>query len=499
MWFSRSIRWGALGTMVPGAPHPLPEHEAALVPLTRETLITEGPHVTIEAELTPEATVAGIERYRSLGLIANPFVVPEDPDDDAAVASEIAAAANLLLKEILVRSREDAPKPLLVLKGEVPSQYALMAMGSTERVLASDETLGVLHAYIPLFTMRVGAARATLNIVAERLAFREFEQVLARFVESVLDEPDEGLATYSTLGAERLDAFRERFLADPVAEVRRVFGEEVLERHPELAGAADLRHADLAVDTDEDDESPEIDDTVGESPGTPMLLAHAAESRDADDRAVFDYLVEYTAKHLSPVVARGLRVHRDRGLAAFAEELKVTKAPRKTLVSLLDLASQRFRKTVFLYDGFDSWLEIPTELRSRIVGVLSEVRWKTAGRAFPVMVLSPGEAPELEETFGASGTIRWEFAGLLPLQESPGELLEDVAASWVEAAALPGASIVITDPALVRIREAAQGSMSRFIRAAAAAIESAADRGLDRIDAIAEAAASETAGSEEAV
>lgn len=451
-------------------------------------------HVTLEADEQTRATsTEGTERYRSLGLIANPFVIPDDPDDDAAVASEIAAAGNLLLREVLVRSREEAPKPLLVLKGDVPTQYALMAMGSAERTLANDEALGVLHAYVPLFTMRVGAARATLNIVAERLAFRDFELVLARFVASMLEEPDVGLDTYQSLGAARLDAFVERFSADPEGEVRRVFGEEVLERHPELAGAADLRHADLAVDTDEDDESPEVDDTVGESPGTPMLLAHAAESRDADDRAVFDYLVEYTAKHLSPVVARGLRVHRDRGLAAFAEELKVTKAPRKTLGSLLDLACQRFNKTVFLYDGFENWLEIPAELRSRIVGVLSDVRWKTAGRAFPVMVLTPGEAPELEETFGASGTITWDFAGLLPLQENPGVLLENVAASWVQAAALPGSSITMEDPALVRLRQAAQGSMPRFIRAAAAAIESAAGRGSAQIDATAEAAGLEAA------
>jgi hypothetical protein len=445
--------------------------------------------VTIEADEATRATEAiGIERYRSLGLIANPFVVPDDPDDDAAVASEIAAAGNLLLKEILVRSREDAPKPLLVLKGDVPAQYALMAMGSAERSLATDEALAVLHAYVPLFTMRVGAARATLNIVAERLAFREFELVLSRFVASVLAEPDDGLETYHSLGVERLQAFTERFSADPVGEVRRVFGEDILERHPELAGTADLRHADLAVDSDEDDESPEIDDTVGESPGTPMLLAHAAESRDADDRAVFDYVVEYTAKHLSPVVARGLRVHRDRGLAAFAEELKVTKAPRKTLVSLLGLASQRFAKTVVIYDGFENWLEISADLRSRMAGVLSDVRWKTAGPAFPVMVVTPGEAPELEETFGASGSVRWDFSGLLPLQESPGELLEGVTSSWVEAAALPGATISAGDPVLVRLREAAQGSMVRFIRAASAAIESAAERGSDRIDAIAEAA-----------
>ena len=50
-------------------------------------------------------------------------------------------------------------------------------------------------------------------------------------------------------------------------------------------------------------------------------------------RAVLDYLIEYTRAHLSPVIARGLRMYRERGLSALAEELKITKAPRKTLAA----------------------------------------------------------------------------------------------------------------------------------------------------------------------
>ncbi len=431
------------------------------------------------------ASPPDLGRYSPLGLIANPFVVGDD-DDDPAVMSEIAAAGNLLLGAILERSREEAPKPLVVLKGDVPSSYPLQAMGSAERSLARDDSLNVLYAYVQLFTMRAGSTRATLNILAERLVFRDFDRLLVSYIESILAEPDTSLPSWGVAGPERLASFAERFESDPLPSVRTVFGEEVLERHQELSQVADLRHVDLPSEAEELDTAEEIDASVGDTPGTPMLLAEAVEIHSEDDRAIFDYFVEYTAVHLSPVIARGLRVHRDRGLAAFAEELKVTKAPRKTMTALLSLAALRYRKAVVIYDGFDAWLEIPSDLRSRVVGALSDLRWKTAGSAFPIFVLMPGEAPELEETFGASGTISWEFPGLIPMQEQQDVFLPDVVSGWLAAAALADASpLTLESAVLSALRDAADGSMSRFVRMARAAIESASDRGVAALDDVA--------------
>ncbi len=55
----------------------------------------------------------------------------------------------------------------------------------------------------------------------------------------------------------------------------RVFGTPEVERHDEFIGLADPRRADLDDDGDEQDESPEVDETVGDAPGTAALIAEA--------------------------------------------------------------------------------------------------------------------------------------------------------------------------------------------------------------------------------
>jgi len=445
--------------------------------------------VSLQEGSLETTTTCDIDRYASLGLIANPFVVPSDADDEATVASEIAAAGNQLLKAVHERSLEEAPRPLVVFKGEVPAQYPLQALSVAEHSFATDEALGILHAYIPLFSMRIGAVRSTLTVVAERLAFRDFESTLIAYVESILRSPDESLDAYRALGPGILDAFEAHFAQSGPEAVRSVFGAGALELHPELAEVADLRHADLAEDvSDESDSSDEIDASLGDAPATAILAAQAQQRADETSARLFDYFAAYTAEHVSPVIARALRVYRDRGLVAFAAELRVTKAPRKTLSAILKFARIRFRTAALIYDGFDSWLEVPDDTRSALVGSLSEMRWKTAGLAFPVFVLTPGEAPEIEETFGASGVIRWDFRGLFALQEEPGVILPEVIDGWLDAASVAPGALSSGDGVLAELRGAAQGSFDRFVRMAHAAVESAASRGIGTLDDAARAA-----------
>lgn len=439
--------------------------------------------VTEEASLLDGRPVPDTSRYAGLGLLANPFVRPFDPRDDVAVASEVGAAANQLLREVADRAAQATPAPLIVRKTDLPAQYPLSALSAAEYVIANDPSLNVLHAYVPLFAMRVGAGRATLNVVAERLAFRKFDTVLERFVRSALAEPDRRLEAFATLGDEGLERVAGWFEEDPAGFLEEVFGQEVLERHPELAAVADLRHVDLPDDTEAGDGAAELDDSIGEPPGTPMLLAAAQESSTTAALGAFEYLAEYASAHLSPVVARALRVRRDRGLAAFAEELKVTKAPRKTLAALLQLAGLVFDKVVIIYDGFENWLEIPEELRGRIVEALSDVRWKTAGSAFQVFLLAEDEAPEIEEAFGGHGMVHWDMQGLYEMQEQPDVLLDGVVERWLAAAARDDeGALTLGDAGLSALRERAGGSLERFVRTAHLAVESAAVRGVDRID-----------------
>jgi hypothetical protein len=240
----------------------------------------------------------------------------------------------------------------------------------------------------------------------------------------------------------------------------------------------------MEEDGEESEATAEVDSSVGDAPGTQQLLAEAASEMDTDNAAVLDYIIEYTRAHVSPVIARGLRVYRDRGMAALADELKVTKAPRKTIAKLCEFASLRYSKVVFIYDAFENWHDIEPDLRSKLVGTMSDLRWKTAGGAFPVLVVGPEEAPELEEAFGHSTRVEWGFEGLTALEDNKDDILPDVVNGWLASAALEGATpLTLDDEVLAKLVGLADGSLARFILLAEAALESAAERGATVLDA----------------
>lgn len=432
---------------------------------------------------TGAASPHDIARYESLGLIANPFAAASG-EGDAGVACEIAAAGNSLLVAILNRSKEEAPKPLWVEKADIPSFYPLTAGSHAEASLAVDDSLNVMYSYVHLFMWRVGLVRATLGVLAERVAFRTFERTLELYIAKVLESPDVELASFAVLGSDRLDAFGSSFAKDPQAAITAVFGEPEIERRPELAEAFDLRRQGLEEDGEESEASPEIDATIGDAPGTQQLMEEAAANRDEDAHALLDYFVEHTRVHLSAVIGRGLRVYHDRGMTALSEELKITKAPRKTLAALIQFADLRYRKVALIYDAFESWVEIDPSLRSKLVGSMSDIRWNNDKNAFIVIMAIPGEAPELEEVFGQGDRLSWDFSGLVPLQEHPDEILEDVVNGWLKSAALEDSRVfTLDDPVLAELISAAEGSLRSFVGMASAAFESAADRGVAELDA----------------
>lgn len=423
-------------------------------------------------------------KYRSLGLIANPFRSEGDWTEQAIdVATE--AEANRLLVALEVASEQEKPKPITVIKHPVPSQYPLSAVGRAEYLLVNDEGIDILHAYIPLFMMRNGRVRSTLRVLSERLAFRSFDKTLAAYVEQVLGEPDEELVSFQVLGQDRLDAFSAEFHEDAAASILSVFGESEVERRPELAETADLRTNALETDAVESDDSPELDASIGDTPGTEIVLAEAADALESDEApdAILDYLVEYTQVHLSPVVARALRAYRDRGLAAMANEFRVTKAPRKTLSALVRLARTRFRKLVLMYDGFGNWAGVPSELRTQITASLSEIRWMLDGDAVMVLFLEEGGVPELEEQFSGGTRLDWEFADVGRIFDAPDVIDVSMIDGWLAAATLPGREpLTARNPAIAALLDAADGSLARFLDEMEAAIESAAARDLTTLD-----------------
>lgn len=429
---------------------------------------------------------SGIARYESLGLIGNPFKIYVEsgaPITDLEVTSK----SNELLKAILQKSREDAPKPLWVDKSEeIPGYYYMAALAGAESVLATDDDLNVLYALVELFTMRDGVTRSALRILSERLSWRSFDRTLVPYLSDVLANTDTALPSYQVMGPEALEVFTKRFEADPIDAIHTYLGDLEDERRPEFSDVVDYRPGSYDQDVlDENDETSEIDPTVADAPGTGALHDEPEPepgTSDADVAAVRDYLIEYTSTHLSTVIARALRVYHDRGLITMAQEYRVTKAPRKTLAAVARLARWRYRKVALLFDSFEQWLDIDPDLRSKIAGSMSEMRWKLAGDAFMVFFLAPGQAPELEEMFRGTDLLDWTYAELADLQTAGDKLDLGTADRWLASASLSETPLTSADPVLAELAGEANDSFLRFAQLAEAAIENAAGRGVDSLD-----------------
>lgn len=423
--------------------------------------------------------------YAPLWLVANPFVPHAEEDLGLGSALEITAAVNRLLGCIVQASATERSQVIVVDKStDIPSYYHLRAIGHLESMLINDERLNLLHAYIPLFTLRRGRIRSTLGVIAERLAFRSFDQTIAALVERILAEPDPELPSFDAVKGEVLDSFAARFTSDPIATVRRYFGEAELERRPELAEVVDIRLAGLDNDVVEDEGALEVDATVGDAPGTGVALpAEGADEQDEARELVVTHLLDYVARHLSPVIARGLRMYRERGLAALSAELKVTRAPRKTLRAVVDLATANFSKVVVIYDGFENWAAIEPETKAKIVGAFKEMVELLGDRAIFCFLLERGVADEIRSTFPDSTVVPWDFANLERLQSGDVALDTGVVTDWLEASAVPGSTpLTLDDGVLAELVRRSDSDLNRFIAMASAAIEDAAERGCASLD-----------------
>ena len=426
-----------------------------------------------------------LSRYAPLGLIANPFL-GIDVSPTLAEACEVTSESNGLLQAIVRAASQDAPKPIWVTKDNlIPNSFALAAESRVEQTMASDESADLLHAYIPLFGMRSGAARSAVNLLSERLVFRDLEHTLVMYLERLLAEPDAGLASYQVVGPEALEAFGVAFAKDARAAVQTVFGAPENERQADIGEMADFRQTQFEGDEETPtDDAAEIDETVGDAPGTHLVDRNDEVIDGYNPADIADYIIDYTRERFSPVIGRALRVYRDRGAIATAAEFNITKAPRKTLAAVVKFARVRYRKVVIMWDGFDNWLNIDADLRSKIVGMLSELRWTLANDAVLVFLVGEGTAPELEESFSSGDSLRWDFAGFSELVEEPDALKPKLVDSWLAHAAVPdGPALTFDSPVLAPIIEASGGSFDRFIRIAAEAIEDAADNNASAIGA----------------
>lgn len=408
-----------------------------------------------------EGHPAGWEGYRDIGLIANPYLTSAGHESEGpGVGAAVRSAALKALVAIEEALHSERPKPVRILKtSDLPSYYPRSAMSVVLRELGAQTKTGLLTCYVPLIMMRKGRIRGTLSVVAEMVVGRGIDTTIARYASTALRDPDTTLPEWEAVAALDVTALIERFETAPQATVEEVFGapDELREEGADdsLQGVmreAGMRQVHQTADPQEGDDTPE------ESALDELVAEVESETSSADDKneisgdeeepepepepesaLVVRYVIAHMRVHASKVLARALRAYVASGTAAMTQELKITRAPRKTLGALAKLAGLTYRSVVVLYDGFEGWEEIPDDLRLTIVSGLSEVRYALGAHGTIVIAGSDKEQPEIDDQFANAIRVSWDMSEL-PQVESPEAPLDmTILEGWFHSATLPGA------------------------------------------------------------
>lgn len=430
----------------------------------------------------------GTGDYRSLGLVANPFKNLRNRSGETIGQSlEMQAMGNRVLARLDEMATAERGRTLWVEKSDqINNYYHRGALVHIEEVLIRDEDFDVLPAYVQLFAAKIGRVRSVMNVVAERLATKSFDRTLAAWVQQVVAEPDTSLPQFEQIAAEKWGEFVSAVRSDAVQAVNDHFGEFIVFRKIEAQPPADIRLASLEEEPEEIEESPEDDEMTAQIPdydGIDPSVIMAGEEVESGPDAVVEYLIAHTKAHLSPVIARGLRQYYERGFGPLSEELKITKAPLKTLKALCRMANMRFRKVVILLDGYDNWVFMPEDLRIKYITALTEIRLSLGKDAAFAFFVSTNQAAELDEHFGGSDRVTLDFPNLLHIGESPDVFDTAVVDSWVESATIVGSQAPsMGDAVWEPLVEHAAGSLPAFCAMADAAVDDAARRGVSAVD-----------------
>lgn len=424
--------------------------------------------------------VDAVDSYLPMGLVANPFVVREErPGAARPVLLEMQAEANALQAHLVAAAETGRSALIWVTKSnEIASFFHTFAQSDVEQRMLVDDTLGMLPCYVQLYMARVGRIRSALNVLAERLATRSFELTLAELARTIASEPDTDLPAWKEMDPAAWQEFITALDADAPSAVRGCFGEYVLQRASVEIPPTDIREVSLEIEPEESDDTPETDSFTETLPSGEVPQADDPQSQ------VRAFIVAHTRSHFSPVIARALKSYADEGYGQLIQELKITRAPRKTFKALIHLASLRYRRVVFIYDGLENWSAVPEDLQVKYIASLTEIR-AMAGRYGTVVFLAEeGAAPELEDQFGIGQRIDWSFPHLTKINEKPGVVDTAAIQHWLDAATIPGRGRghSLEQDGWTTLLEAASGDMEYFCALAAEAVERAAGRGLAEVD-----------------
>lgn len=428
--------------------------------------------------------------YESLGLRTDPFDVSwVDSDDGVGVKMSVQAASQRLVGALDEMVDDPDHRPIIVEKGDVPAFYHIMSLSRALRLLALQEPVpGIASLYVPIDMMRIGRARAVLHNAAEWVAGVDPVLTIAALSARAFAEPEESLVEWRAL-CEResdLQALRDDLATDPQRAAQQMFGEPLQSR----TGAEDAemmmrvaaaRVDRLEVDPEEGESAPGIGEEATDDPMSEALTMRlgevdpaALEEAPSFEHLAAEYVIAYARSVLSPVIARGLQAYRAQGTASMTEEMKVSKAPTKTVAALLRLAAMRMRATAIIFDRFEMWVPAPQELRLKIVSTITAMRWAVKDYAGIVLMLPVGEAPEAEEAFASASRVSWKFDELARVESREARYDRAVVRNWIGACAPGGEAPAWADELLGAIPEdvsleQAVASLRKVIDEAAAA------------------------------
>jgi hypothetical protein len=405
-----------------------------------------------------EGHIAGWQGYRALSLVDNPFRMPKKGLTGQPGVSMTTRAAGLrLISAIEEALASERPRPVRVLKSsKLPAYYPRSAMTTVLREFGTGSETELLPVYVQLILMRKGRIRGTLSALAELVVARSIDTTIARYARSCLEEADTSLPEWQEVEALDVADLIAAFEAEPEATVARIFGEPVEVREdseqglPEIMRDTGIRQVHQPVDPQEDDDTSEEDaaDRLAamaseseEGVVEPVEVESPEEAASREALAVVKYVIAHVRKHTSPVLARGLKAYVNSGTAAMVQELKITRAPRKTLGVLARFAGLTFRSVVIVYDGFEAWDDIPDDLRATIVSGLSEIRLALGQNGVIVIAGSDAEAPEIDEQFATAIRVDWDMPELARVEELGTAYDADLLEGWLRSAALPGGDV----------------------------------------------------------
>ena len=435
-------------------------------------------------------TKPAIVDYSSLGLVDNPFAPAGASGSEPHWLRLVANSACNRLLSAAARARARSVPVLVTMTEDIPEYYYRVALNDF-LARAAEPALGIMALNIPLDMMRVGRIRGTLAELAELVVAVDMPATLAAWYLAALETPATDLPEASLVTAEDLAEAARQFAADPRGAVERYFGIDAKAMSDSemdvVVHEAYLRQLGQPVEVAKDEESVEVApfDPMGTGAVEPVRPAGEQEplTETSPDASMREYLLALAHTRLSPIVARAIASFGRYGESLSAQELKITKAPRKTLAAVLRLMSTRWTNVVVIYDNFDAWPILDQQTKVEVLASLMELRYIIAETGAMVVGILAGKSPEIAEQFAAAEQVDWLLPELEALSKGSRDYDPAWVQSWLDAASAAGVSGLRADgPELAPLVEAAAGDLMSFATMASAAFRDAGERSAATLD-----------------